>query len=374
MMMPLSHNVAALDESNKDINKQHSQIKWSWACRMLNGEYLIGELDAINDTPAVGDLGLFRVTHVGCHERLIDTSNKKMRIYQGDLFIGVFGNRYATDAFEAEVEGLKDLSLLTTAGMVGSVKSRHNSIGRSTEVLFLGFLKDKSSNQKVNTKQIIFQQRHPNLDKPKPKGTTNLLAVVGSGMNAGKTTFVRKLVKSFSQQGLVVAACKLTGSISPRDYDEMVSASAFYATDFSDYGFPSTYKCEEKELIELFETMLTDMETVHPDIIIMEIADGVLERETNFLLSEPLFKNRVSGMAVAADSAPSALYTVHFLENLGYKINALSGAITSSPLYVKEFEKSSTIPIISSAKATMTLGSAFGDLTTKKRRKHPNLV
>ena len=369
-MMQISYNVAALDKSNKDINKQKNQIMWSWACRVLNGEYLIGELDPINDTPAVGDLGLYRVTRVGSHERLIDTNNKKMRIYQGDLFVGVFGNRYATDAFEAGVDGLKDLSLLTTAGMVGSIKSKHNSIGRSTEVLFLGFLKDKSSNQKVNIKQIMFHQRHPNLDKPKPKGSTNLLAVVGSGMNSGKTTFVRKLVKSFSQQGLVVAACKLTGSISPRDYDEMVSASAFYATDFSDYGFPSTYKCEEKELIELLETMLTDIEIVHPDIIIMEIADGVLQQETKFLLSEPFFKNRVSGMAVTADSAPSALYTVHFLENLGYKINALSGAITSSPLYVKEFEASSNIPIISSAKGTMKLGSVFSNLITKKRRKH----
>ena len=36
----------------------------------------------------------------------------------------------------------------------------------------------------------------------------------------------------------------------------MLSASAVHVTDFSDYGFPSTYKCESEELLVLFETML----------------------------------------------------------------------------------------------------------------------
>jgi len=366
-MMTLSQKTASLVKLNNPENSEYYQIKWSYACRMLNGAYEISEPDLINDKPFVGDLALFRVTRIGSHVRLIDTNNKKMRIYQGDLFVGVFGNRYATDAYEAEVEGIKDLALLTTAGMVGTIKSRHNSLGGSTELLFLGFLRDKLSNQKINIKQIIFQQRCsvPNESKPK---STNLLVVVGSGMNSGKTTFVRKLVKSFSQQGMVVAACKLTGSISPRDYDEMVAASAFYATDFSDYGFPSTYKCEEKELLRLLETMLADIEKANPEIIIMEIADGVMQKETKFLLSEPLFKKRVGGIMVTADSAPSALYTVQFLENMGYKVKAVSGAITSSPLYVKEFEESSTIPVLSSATSTVKLGSVFGDLMTKKRR------
>jgi len=193
-------------------------------------------------------------------------------------------------------------------------------------------------------------------------------------MSSGKTTFCRKLVKSFSQKGLSVAACKLTGSISPRDFDEMVSASAIYVTDFSDYGFPSTYKCEEKELLSLFEIMLVDIKKLNPDIIIMEIADGVLQQETNFLLTEPLFQKKVNGLVVAADNAPSALYTVNHLENLGYKVLALSGAITSSPLYTKEFEKFSAVPVISSANNTIRFGSLFNNLIKKKENIHHSLV
>ena len=77
---------------------------------------------------------------------------------------------------------------------------------------------------------------------------------------------------------------------------------------------------------------------------------------------------------VAADSAPSALYTVNHLENLGYKVIALSGAITSSPLYVKEFEKISAIPIISFASDTIRFGSLFNNLLKKKENIGHSLV
>ncbi len=91
----------------------------------------------------------------------------------------------------------------------------------------------------------------------------------------------------------------------------MVSASAIYVTDFSDYGFPSTYKCEENELLSLpLNSCYMIWKNLKPDIIIMEIADGVLQQETNFLLNEPSFQKKVSGLAVAADNAPSALSTV----------------------------------------------------------------
>jgi hypothetical protein len=358
------------------VRMNKSQIKWSWVSRLLdsNHEYEISRAEEYNGIPVVGDLGLFRVARVGSHTRLINTDSKKLRIYEGDLFVGIFGNRYATDAFEAEVEGLKDLSLLTTAGMVGRIKSSHKSIHRSTEVSFLGFLNDKISNQKVNLKQAIFKTKLFEHYLSKPKGPENLLVIVGSGMNSGKTTVCRKLVKSFSLRGLSVAACKLTGSVSPRDFDEMVSASATYVTDFSDYGFPSTYKCEEKELLDLVEIMLEDTEKFNPDITIMEIADGVLQQETHFLLTEPSFQKKVKGLVVAADSAPSALYTVNHVENLGYKVIALSGAITSSPLYVKEFEKTSAIPVISSATDTIRFGSLFNNLIKKKENIHHSLV
>lgn len=334
----------SLEENFTD--QSNENIRWSWACRILdiNNNFEITSLDNINDIPNAGDVALFKVSNIGSHRRIVTTANKKIRLYRGDLFVGVFGNRYATDAYEGEVQGLKNLSLLTGAGMVGTVKSKHRSIEKATHVIFLGFLKDTKTDQKVNLKHLKFKKDEPS------SYFSNIIAIIGSGMNSGKTTTCRKLIKSFSESGSRIAACKLTGSVSNRDQDEMFSASPLFTIDFSDYGFPSTYKCELDELLQLFKSMLSDIEKINPKVVIMEIADGVLQRETKMILNSPLFQQWIKNIIVTADSAPSALYTTEYLKNLGYNIIAVSGAMTSSPLYIREFEENSNIPIISSAR------------------------
>ena len=119
----------------------------------------------------------------------------------------------------------------------------------------------------------------------------------------------------------------------------MISASPVYTIDFSDYGFPSTYKCELDELLDLFKTMISDIEKINPSLVIMEIADGILQRETKMILNSPLFQRWVNNIIVTADTAPSALYTTEYLTKKGYNVIAVSGAITSSPLYMREFEQ-----------------------------------
>ena len=60
------------------------------------------------------------------------------------------------------------------------------------------------------------------------------------------------------------------------------------------------------------------------------------------------------------------LYTIDYLKNIGYNVIAVSGAITSSPLYMREFEENSTIPIISSASDNMRLNYFKGLLIKNK--------
>jgi hypothetical protein len=323
------------------------KIKWSWATRLipLNGDSVF-EVDTTNDntfSPRVGDLAIFKVLRLGRHKSIVTTNNKKSRLYSGELLVGVFGNRYATDAYEGEVNGLEDLSVLTAAGMVGSVKSMHYSAVKPTRVSFVGYLKMKNSSyHRVNLKDLRFRKVEPSTQ------LENVILIVGSGMNSGKTTTCRKLIKSLSEAGFKVAACKLTGSVSNRDQDEMRAAAAISTIDFSDYGFPSTYKCNRDELIDLFKTMLSDIINIHPDITFVEIADGILQRETAMVLSDPFVQDLAKGAIVTGENAPSALYTAACLKKMGYKIIAVSGALTSSPLYVREFRENSDIPVISS--------------------------
>jgi len=332
------------------INKHegvNKNTRWSWATRFVNNsEYYVDKSPISKPEP--GDLGLFRVKTIGYHKNLITKDDKKFRLYENDLFVGVFGNRYATDGFEGRVGKLDKISMLTGAGMVGTARYRHKSIKRSTKLSFVGFVND-DNDTRINLKKLNF---HKSTLKQKPK---NLILVVGSGMNSGKTTTASKLINGLSKEGKKIAACKLTGSVSNRDKNELSAASADYTIDFSDYGFPSTYLCKKAELLDLFETMLSDIEKISPDIIVMEIADGVLQRETKMILTDNKIRKLTKGVVLTAESAPSALFSSQQLLNWEQNLIAVSGSITSSPLSSKEFTENSKIPLISSADSNSNL-------------------
>lgn len=334
-------------QKGRPLNKD---VRWSWATRLINDTDFYIEKSPLTK-PVPGDLGLFRVKEIGYHQNLITKDDKKLRLYENDLFVGVFGNRYATDGFEGRVRKLDKISILTAAGMVGTVRYKHKSIKRSTKLAFEGLLIDKQ-NHRINLKELYF---HKSTSKLKPK---NLILVVGSGMNSGKTTSASKLINGLSKEGMKVAACKLTGSVSNRDKNELYSASANYVIDFSDYGFPSTYLCKKEELLNLFKTMLSDIEKTSPDVIIMEIADGILQRETKMLLTNKEIHDLTKGVILAAESAPSALFSSMQLKKWGYDVIAVSGSITSSPLSSKEFVENSEVKLVSSADSGTDLSNS----------------
>jgi hypothetical protein len=178
----------------------------------------------------------------------------------------------------------------------------------------------------------------------------NLIYIVGASMNSGKTTTAARLIKGLSELGLNVAACKLTGSVSNHDPDELVSAAARHVIDFSDYGFPSTYLCSKEELLELFHVMMADVTAGDPDVVIMELADGLLQRETAMLLAEPEIQQAGRGLVFTAESSLAALWGADRLRQLGYRVIAVSGKFTSSPLAIREYcQGDSPVPVVSSA-------------------------
>ncbi len=316
--------------------------KWGWALRRLSESEVRLEPPVPSSPPRVGDVAVVRVAQLGYHTSLVTTDNRKRRIYPGDLLAGVFGHRYATDAYEAEVDGTEDLSLLTAGGMIGTVRSRHRGMAHPTSLEFVGYLAD-AEGTRVNLKERFFRPPAGPVGPAHP-----LIVVVGTGMNSGKTTVLSQTLHGLSRQGLRVAAGKLTGSVSNRDVDEMRSADAASVIDFSDYGFPSTYLADRTELAQLWEAILAEGAEGHPDLQLMEIADGVLQRETAMILRDDRFRRRTTGVILAADCAISALGAVEELRGLGYTLLGVSGAFTSSPLFVREFRSRSALPVLPS--------------------------
>jgi len=305
------------------------EVKWTWSCRTLKADRRYRLLGHESAPPRVGDVALVEVVEVGQHTRLSTRPDAKQRLYPGDLLVGVFGNRYATDAYEAEVRTTDELHILTDAGMIGTVLSRHREVRPPTTLRFMGFVADEAD-QRLNLKALHRQ------GSVAEAGPTNVLLIVGTAMNSGKTTVAAKLVKALLWRGARVAACKLTGSVCQKDQTEMLAAGAHDVRDFSDYGFPSTYLAEPEELLELFQRMTADAARVRPDIVVMELADGLLQRETKLLLEHEAIRRRVAGVVLAAPCAASALFALAQLASQGHRVVAVSGRVTNSPLAMRE--------------------------------------
>jgi hypothetical protein len=117
---------------------QRTTSKWTWACRAIEHQQVARLLVDDPGSPHVGDLALVEVVDLGHHTKIQTAANESLRLYPGDTLVGVFGNRYATDAFEAEVCAVDSLHLLTAAGMIGTVRSQHRDTKSPTRLAFLG--------------------------------------------------------------------------------------------------------------------------------------------------------------------------------------------------------------------------------------------
>ena len=306
-----------------------AHTKWSWSCRKLDPQksYWLNRATVLK--PRAGDVVVARVEAVRNHTRIMTAGHERLRLYPGDIVVGVFGNRYATDAFEGKVNDVDELHMLTNAGMIGTVCAKHENIKPPTRLSFLGYLTDEMG-QRLNLKTLQFRRIALN---PPPQ---NIILVVGTGMNSGKTTATTKLVKALVNKGLRVAACKFTGSVSNGDLYELRATGAQDVRDFSDYGFPSTYLCPLEELSDLFYTMMSDAAQVNPDVTVVEVADGLLQRETKMILSNANIRQHVSGVILAAPCVLSTLQGIEQIDRYGHTVAGVSGIITNSPLFMRE--------------------------------------
>src|SRR5689334_2293229 len=73
-------------------------MQWSWACRKLGSHPSVLLEEFGTAPPSPGDVALVRVEKTGFHKYYITADNRRLRLYPGAQFTGVFGNRYASDA------------------------------------------------------------------------------------------------------------------------------------------------------------------------------------------------------------------------------------------------------------------------------------
>jgi hypothetical protein len=321
----------------------HRRLKFGFTTHAIP-EQAMAKIAPCTHKPRAGDIVAAEVVSLGKHNTLEDCQGVVQHIFPGDWLVGAFGNRYATDQYEGYVpqESQEEFDLLSVGGVCGLVTSQHASMLPPTRLRLLGALCDHQG-KALNLSQYRLPSRHSS-------STCELILVVGASMNSGKTTTVGTLVRALSNAGLRVCAAKVTGTAAGKDGRYFASCGAQRVLDFTDVGHPSTYMLSLHELLETFCTLVAHLQDLQPDYIVIEVADGIFQRETRMLLDSMRFRSRINHVFFAANDSLSAECGARVLRELNMPLRAISGMVTQSPLAMREAEEATGLPCLSIAR------------------------
>lgn len=300
--------------------------------------------------PEVGDLVYGSITYIGHHKTLENKEGRIHKIHDGTKAIFVYGNRYAPDAYEGQVpENLgREENLLARSGIIGQLNYKNTNMPDCTKVKIYGYVVDKDENV-INTKNFSKLKNSPKPRNFKPK----MILCVGTAMNSGKSQAAARCCWALSSAGHRVNACKVTGTASLKDILLIEDNGANIVADFTYMGYPSTYLIDESEVYNIFEK-LGQLYSPAKGYWIVEFADGILQRETAYLLNQIELRKHIHKLIFCAHDAVGVVGGLNILKNDFNLIpDAISGYCSSSPLAIQEFQKYTPTPVFDSNKSNL---------------------
>jgi hypothetical protein len=317
------------------------QAKWAYtarrvplaACsRLLAGEHIV---------PQAGDLMLARVRRIGKHAALEGPNGRRQTLFEGDEIVVACAARYAPDQFDARLPAsLAPCHLVAGGGVAGVVIARHGAVSAPTElepIALLADAQDRPANLSDHALQAL---------QLAPARRPVTFASLGTSMNAGKTTSAAWLIRGLVRSGLRVAAAKVTGTGSGNDPNLLRDAGALRVLDFTDAGYASTCGLTLRELEGVAERLVAHLAADDPDAIVLEVADGLFQRETGALLQSARFQALVDGTIFSSNDAMGACAGAQWLRRHGLEPLALGGTVTRSPLARTEAAAATGLPVL----------------------------
>jgi hypothetical protein len=294
--------------------------------------------------PEVGDVVYGSIEYIGEHSSLENKEGRIHAIHDGTRAAFVFGNRYAPDYYEGLVPDHtpKRLDLLARSGIVGLVKHRNARRKDPTRVKVLGYVVDDKG-RTLNTRR--FSKVVPRSRKKTTKRAKMILSI-GTSMNSGKSMTAAACCWALRTMGHTVRGAKVTGTASLKDVLLMEDNGASPVADFTHLGFPSTYMLEEDDLLRIFNMLDLRFANNPKNYWVVEVADGILQRETAMLLRSDDVRSRIHRLIFSAHDAFGVIGGLRVLKDeFDLVPDAVSGVCSSSPLGIREFRGYTDVPV-----------------------------
>jgi hypothetical protein len=320
------------------------RIKQTIATRGVS-EYTLNEELAAIRTPKAGDVGLFQVIEVDRHSSMQCIDKRSHSIFDGDYILAVFGDRYATSQYEGYVptEPMDVYHIIGAGGVIGIVRTKNAAWEdyEPTTVKLIGYCCDNNgeviNTMFRNTERVSFNGSVPENAK--------VILSIGSTMDSGKTTTAAHIARGLKTTGEQIAFIKLTGTVYTKDIDYVADCGADVAMDFSNMGYPSTYLVDKATILDIYQSLLTEIGKTKPAYIVMEIADGLFQRETSFLLEDKDFMKTIHNVVFSCGDSLSVMAGLQVLEQWGIQPCMVSGRFTMSPLLITEVKDRMNVPV-----------------------------
>jgi hypothetical protein len=290
----------------------------------------------------VGDVVVVRaLTDSATYNQLELPSGRLAKVNPGDVIVGALGRRRALKGFVGDVPetaGAGDrLHLLNMGGVIGCCTGHHSSLSDAIEVEVIGFVYDEDSHvRNIKDGALALRETLPAVCAP-------LVIVAGACMNSGKTFAATEIVRQASRVGMRVAAGKLSGVAALRDTLNMADHGAVAVASFLDCGLPSTVGVED--LAPVAKAVIAKLNESAPDLIIIELGDGILGGySVESLFEDAELRAATAALLFCASDYVGAWGGIELFKRRGINVDAVAGSVTDSQMGEDYIESEMGVP------------------------------
>ncbi len=265
------------------------------------------------------------------------TSGRMAKVSRGDIVVGALGHRKALFGYSGHIpEALKPgdvVQMLNIGGVLGICDSATQDKGKPFDCKVLGtVLTFPYLGERIGVPARVGYKA---LDYAAPLETRGVpvIALAGTCMEAGKTAAASAIIARMRHRGLVVDAFKATGVSLRRDILAFEDSGARRTMIFTDFGIVTT---TEKCGPALTRSMLTEMASGKPDVIVFELGDGLLGTYgVQSILSEADIKAALTAVVLSANDPVAAWGGIKLLrERFGIEPAVVTGPATDNQVGV----------------------------------------
>lgn len=297
------------------------------------------------------------------------TSGRMATVTQGDVVVGALGHRNALRGYSGhlptELSPGDTVQLLNIGGVLGLCDSANPDVGPPFDCEVLGtVLHFPYLGERIG---VPARAGNKLLDANAPLQIQGVpvVALAGTCMDSGKTAAACAIVGRLRHLGLNVAACKATGVSLRRDILTMEDAGASETMIFSDLGVVTT---TAENGPALTRALLTSLAKNHPDVIVLELGDGLLGAYgVEAILSDESIRSAMTAVILCANDPVSAWGGAKILrESFNIEPAVVTGPATDNAVGVDQISERMSLPAINALSNGVALGDLVADLLKNK--------